>query len=250
MPASRVPARTDRESDKPMIPGFSRGVRTSVGLRMIKMCRPICPNSKIEMEQDTAGNWRRIERGPDDQNCQLEGGRWWETCEARGHEPYWSVTKWYTKKDIIKPVLDDEGEETGEVFVERVVQIPHEVRRPNISQVAVAKNINNGRGPDDAIRRKGFKYLGTLGFQECCQYRNCQKEVDERYVIDGLGRYCSQQHLELVVVTHAQDDGAEAIRLVDAGFHREGTRKQSMLRRREFAQTMQDAESVYGQGGE
>lgn len=238
------------DADLPKIPGYSRGVRERVGLRMLKMCRPICPNSKIEMEQDARGDWRQVERGPDEQNCQLEGGRWWVTCEERGHEPYWQVTKWHTKKDILDDILDDEGNPTGEKYVKTVALIPHEVRRPNLSQVAIAKNINNGRGPEDAIRRKGFKYLATLGFQECCQFRNCQKEVDERFVIDGLGRYCSQRHLELVVVTHAQDDGAEAIRLVDAGFHREGTRKQQMLRRREFAQTMQDAETVYGQGDE
>lgn len=232
------------------VPGFSRGVRETTGLRMLKMCRPICPNSRLEMEQDTSGNWRRVEKGPDEQNCQLEGGRWWIACEERGHEPYWTVTKWYTKKDILGPILDSEGNETGEFEVVKQARIPHEVRRPNLSQVAIAKNINNGKGPEDAIKRKGFKYLGTLGFEECCQFRNCQKEVKEKYVIDGLGRYCSLKHLELIVVTHAQDDGAEPIRLVDAGFHKHGTRKQQMQKRKEFKETMADAAELYGGGEE
>jgi hypothetical protein len=228
------------------VPGFSRGVRDTVGLRMLKMCRPVCPNSKIEMEQDTAGNWRRVEKGPDMQNCQLEGGRWWLACQKRGHDPYWTVTVWYTKKDILADILDDEGNPTGEKYVKTTAMIPHETRRPNLAQVAVAKNINNGRGPQDAIERKGFKYLGSLGFEECCQFRNCQKEVNPKYVIDGLGRYCSLGHLELVTMTHAQDDGAAPIRLIDAGVHKEATRKQRMLKRRETKETMADAEEIYG----
>lgn len=232
------------------VPGFSRGVRSNIGLRMLKMCRPVCPNSRIEMEQDTAGTWRRVEKGPDEQNCQLEGGQWWKACDALGHEPYWTVTTWYTKRDILGPILDAEGNETGEFEVVKQARIPHTVRRPNLSQVAIAKNINNGRGPDDAIKRKGFKYLGTLGFEECCQFRNCQKEVSEKYVIDGLGRYCSQQHLELVTVTHAQDDGAAAIRLVETGVHGQQARKQRMIKRKEIKETMLDAEEVYGGAGE
>jgi hypothetical protein len=227
------------------IPGFSRGVRNTMGLRMLKMCRPICPNSKIEMEQDTQGNWRRVEKGPDAQNCQLEGGRWWVECEKRGHKPYWTETVWYTQRDITEPILDDEGNDTGELQVVRVARIPHSTVRPNLSQVAIARNINNGRGPADAIARKGFKYLGTLGFEECCQFRNCQKEVDTKYVINGLGRYCSLEHLELVAMFHGQDDGADAIRLVDPSFHKHGTAKQRMKRRREFRTWLAEAQEAY-----
>jgi hypothetical protein len=85
--------------------------------------------------------------------------------------------------------------------------------------VAIAKNINNGRGPIDAYNVKGFRYLSDIGFDECCQFRNCQEPVDERWVIDnardqtGLGRYCSEKHLALVVQTHRQDDGAPGILL-------------------------------------
>ncbi len=237
-----------KKEEMQQVPGNSRGVRTTTGLRMLKMCRPICPNSKIEMEQDTMGNWRRVEKGPDSMNCQLEGGRWWKLCEERGHDPYWTVTVWYTKRDITAPILDENGEETGELEVTKTARVPHTVRRPNLAQVAIARNINNGRGPQDAIERKGFRYLGSLGFDECCQFRNCQKVVKEKFVIDGLGRYCSQLHMALVAQTHGQDLGAAPHRLVQAGFHKQGTQKQSLLKRQEAAAAIVVAESLDDEG--
>lgn len=242
---SKVPPVGERE----VLPATSRGLRHNVGLRMLKMCRPICPNSRIEMEQDSAGNWRAKGRGPDEMNCQLNGGRWWIACEERGHEPYWTVSRWYTQREILQEIVVD-GAKTGEFEVEKVARVPHEVRRPNLAQVAIARNINNGRGPEDAIQRKGFKYLGTLGFEEVCQYRNCMRAVNPKHVIDGLGRYCSQRHLRLVVMVHGQDLGAPAIRLVKPGFHKHAAAKQANLAKKEQAEAMVLAEDLFTPDGD
>jgi hypothetical protein len=73
--------------------------------------------------------------------------------------------------------------------------------------------------------------------------------VDPSAVIDGLGRYCSQLHLDLVAQVFAQDDGASAIRLVDPGVHKEFTRSQRTQARRERKEAVSIARDV-AEGGD
>lgn len=178
------------------IPGFSQGVRVNAAQRMIKMNRPICPNSKITMEFDERGK-PVVKETPVEQNCQLdeEGPNWWERCEARGHDPYFRTRTWYTIQDKLEETELPDGTKalvkTGEY------RIPHTAREPNLAQVAVNIRINNGRGVEDA-RRKGFRRLNDAGFKDVCQFRNCQKDITKAGTSRTYGSYCSREHLQLI----------------------------------------------------
>ncbi len=174
------------------IPGYSQGVRTNASVRTIKLGRPICPFSKIEMEKDEAGRWvpKQGPTDPDRQNCQKAGGAWWKDCEARGHDPYNSTIVWYVTEDKYD---DETGELTGQRKFRRSRVIP------NIAQVAVSTRLNSGKGARRAITMKGFKRLEDMGYAEVCQYRNCQKPVNPAAVSDKYGRYCSADELALII---------------------------------------------------
>ena len=182
---------TAKKEELKVLPGFSQGVRPSAAVRTVKMARPICPNSKITMELDDKGKPVPIKK-PGEPNCQLEGGEWWIKCEERGHDPYYITRKWYTTEDILE--TDSQGRlvKTGEQL------FPHTERHLNVAQVAAAININNGKGPQEAIRLKGFKLLKQMGHIEVCQYRNCQKPVADEGISRKYGRFCSREHLSLI----------------------------------------------------
>jgi hypothetical protein len=179
------------------IPGFSQGVRVNAAQRMLKMNRPVCPNSKVEMEWDRNGKPIAKEKGPDTQNCQMAGGRWWEACEAAGHDPYFMTRKWETKEDILEPEVKD-GKPTGRLLKTGEAIIPHESRLPNLAQVAVSIRINNGRGALDAVNQKGFRSLKAAGFEDVCEFRNCQKPKTAIGTSRQYGGYCSKEHLQLI----------------------------------------------------
>ena len=162
------------------IPGFSQGVRTNSSLRMMKLAAPVCPNSRRVRQSD--GTFAEV-----GQNCQLAGGKWWEYCEEQGHDPYFRTHVWYE-------TVDDWDEETGEMRGSK--RIRHQDRYPNVVQVAVNRRINNGRGVVDSMTKKGRKRLADIGYEEVCQYRNCQKPIAVKS--KAFGGYCSTEHLALV----------------------------------------------------
>lgn len=163
------------------IPGFSQGVRVNSAMRMIKLAAPVCPNSQRVKQSD--GTFKEI-----GQNCQLAGGRWWEACEALGHNPYFTTTTYYETVDI----KDEEG------FITGTKKKPVTVTRPNINQVPVARRMHSGRGAINSIERKGRKRLRDIGYEEVCQFRNCQRPIDPRCRSRAFGDYCSTEHLSLV----------------------------------------------------
>jgi hypothetical protein len=166
---------------KTRIPGFSQGVRTGTGVRTVKLVAPICPNSQRRRKSD--GTFEEV-----GQNCQLAGHGWWTMCEEKGHDPYFSTTKRYETVDV----TDAEG------FVTGTKKKPIEEKRPNIVQVPVGRRYHSGQGAVNSIRNKGRKRLGEMGLEECCQFRNCQKDVNKRFVSPAFGSYCSREHLGLV----------------------------------------------------
>lgn len=173
------------------IPGFSAGVRANSAVRMVKLARPICPNSKIKMVRGEDGKWVAAEVQP--QNCQLSGEpRWWEMCESLGHNPYWTIRVWYEPVDIV------EEDENGDQIVIGQKRVKHTVKRPNIAQVAVGIRHNSGQGAKFKIERHGFKRLSEIGFEEVCQFRNCQKPLDPKFTGTNYGSFCSYEHTALI----------------------------------------------------
>ena len=174
------------------IPGFSQGVRVNSAMRMMKLAAPICPNSKITMLRQPDGSYRPKDRGPQDQNCQLEGPQWWIACEARDHNPYYRTVVWYVEEDKYETDANGNDVMTG------TKRIRHSTTFPNIVQVPIARRMHNGRGVIDSMRKKGRKRLGDLGYAEVCQFRNCQKPVDPKATSMAFGNYCSVEHLQLI----------------------------------------------------
>ena len=173
------------------IPGFSQGIRENAAARMVKMAQPICPNSKLEMETTPEG--RIIPKrtsDPNRQNCQKLGVGWWIHCEEAGHDPYFSTRVWYSKEDKFET-----DEATGEQVKTGERTVRHATKYPNISQVAAHVRVNSGRGVEFKMRRHGFKRLKDIGYEEVCQFRNCQKPVTVR---SNVGLYCGKQHAALI----------------------------------------------------
>ena len=182
------------------IPGFSRKVRLNSATRMIKLAQPICPYSAPrKVTRDTDGRLREEVRQPHEVNCQTAEGEWWVDCAERGHDPYFRTQKWYTTEDKLEPELDADGNETGRLLKTGEVIIPHELRQPNIAQVAISIRINSGRGAQRKIERHGFKRLSEVGYAEVCQFRNCQKLTVPKFTSRKYGAFCSADHQNLSV---------------------------------------------------
>lgn len=173
------------------LPGFSAGVRVNSAARMVKLARPICPNSKLKMVKNGDGRWVRAEDQP--QNCQLsDEPRWWEMCEALGHNPWETVTTWYEPQDIL------EEQDDGTFIVTGERRVKHVATRPNIAQVALGIRINSGKGAKFKMERHGFKRLADIGYEEVCQFRNCQKPLSDAGRGGEYGNYCGLEHLQLI----------------------------------------------------
>lgn len=183
-----------KKEDLKQIPGFSTNVRTNAAARMVKLAQPICPFSKVKMIRTPEG--RSIPDPNQDMQQSCQSGKdqdqetrrgWWNECEARGHDPYFTTRIWYSEEDIV-------NEETGEV--ERTKKVRHTDRRPNISQVSAGVRVNSGqRGAQYKIQRFGFKRLPEIGYAEVCQFRNCQDPVT---VTSRFGKYCGVEHATLI----------------------------------------------------
>lgn len=180
------------------LPGTSRGVRDNAAVRMLKLGRPICPNSKLKMIKDDDGKWVAAEEQL--MNCQLmekddlpEGyGHWTEYCVAQGHDPYVTTRVWYEPVDLV------EEDEDGNQVVVGTKRMKHTTKRPNIAQVSISIRHNSGRGAIYKMQVHGFKRLADIGFEEVCQFRNCQKPLDPKYSGTNFGSYCGYNHLALI----------------------------------------------------
>jgi hypothetical protein len=158
---------------------------------MVKMARPICPNSKVEMERTPEGKLvPKQEIDPLRQNCQRAGIGWWNDCEAKGHNPYFSTRVWYSREDKFGP--DPENPEQTIKLGEKTVR--HETQYPNIAQVAAYTRVNSGKGPRVKMTASGFKSLVDIGYEPVCEFRNCQKPIA---VTSNVGQYCSPLHATL-----------------------------------------------------
>lgn len=216
------------EKTKEKVPGFSQGVRRNAAVRMIKMVQPICPNSKLDMIRTPEGRYiPNPEANPAKQNCQMdrdENGNarigWWDSCAERGHDPYVTTRVWYSKEDVFDP-------ETNEKTGERTIR--HTTARPNIVQVAAHLRVNSGKGPLVKQRASGFKRLSEAGYEEVCQFRNCQKPVT---VTSAVGEYCGKDHAMLCaadwfgVVQDQTLTNPAAARLIDEGYESRARTKQ------------------------
>jgi hypothetical protein len=181
------------KSSKPKLkrlPGATSGVREGANVRMVKLMRPICPNSKITLKKGPDGELTPVPLAAGEVNHQKGNRRgWWEDCAEAGHEPY------YTKREWPVPRPKITINEDGEKIQDGIVYVLNEEIRPNVAQVAIGARYNSGKSASIAIERKGFRRLGDFGYEEVCQYRNCENPVT---VDTSAGGYCSKVHAQLV----------------------------------------------------
>lgn len=203
MAATKADA-TPAQEELKTIPGFSQGVRENSQVRTIKMNSPICPNSKITMERAPDGSLRAKPRSAQSQNCQAEGPGWWIKCEERGHDPYFREQTWTT----VEP--DYEEQKDGSLLLTGEKQYLHKEVLPNVVQVPASTRINQGIGAKLSVQNKGRRRLVEAGYEEVCQFRNCQKPVNPKYGDSMVGAYCSLIHLQLV----AADERGEFLQQV------------------------------------
>lgn len=179
------------------LPGFSIGVRKGAALRDVTLAQPICPNSQIR-GKIVNGQYEAPDIQPGMENCQLMGEGWWEYCEAQGHHPYYSTRRIYTTTDVV-----EEDPSTGELVVTGQRRTVREVEVLNVTQVSPSIQHNSGMGVYRKMKRRGYKRLEDLGYEEVCQYRGCQKPVE--YRAQGLGDYCSLEHLNLIAARESEE---------------------------------------------
>jgi len=191
-----------KEASKPQvppplkkIPGFSQGVRANAAMRRLVMNSPVCPYSQHEYTKDAFG--RMVPKDRIETNCQLAGGKWWIDCEERGHNPYFTERIRYTMEDVYE--TDSQGREikVGEQ------KITHRVTIPNTVSVPVNRRLNNGRGVIDSMEKKGRRRLKDAGYEEVCQFRNCQNPVNPKFHSVPYGDYCSKEHFNLSVANES-----------------------------------------------
>ena len=187
------------EAAKPKkMPGFDLGIRDNTAVRMLKMVRPICPNSKMEMEYRD-GRWvPKTNTDPNRQNCQLAGDEWWVACEALGHDPYHQTFTWTTTEPKF------EQEPNGDMVKVGERTVLHTDKRANFAQVAITNRMNSGQGAIIAKNKKGFRRLADFNYEEVCQFRNCQKPIDRKARSRRFGDYCSKNHLALIAAAEQE----------------------------------------------
>ena len=197
-----TPAPAVIEPELKKLPGFTMGVRTNSSVRMVKLASPICPYSKKEMERTPDGRYVPATNPSGIANCQLGKGEWWVECEKRGHDPYYRTKVSYVNKDVW------EQDEDGNDILTDTKTIRREERVPNFIQCPVGLRYGGANDPAFKINRsqrmKGRKRLVEVGYEEVCQYRNCQQPVNKRYRSRKVGEYCSGEHLDLVAADHLE----------------------------------------------
>jgi len=189
-----MPTATSTKALKPY-PYKGSGVNENAAVRMVKMVVPQCPcesdadAQRIEDAFERQGLKRRTRpiqkyRGID--NCQSGRFRygWWEDCEAKGHNPYWSST--VTQRE--ETVTDENGYVTGT----RIKEVIKE--HLNVVQVPVSRRHDSGQAVPLA-RQRGAKFLHELGFKNVCEMRNCENPARLRF---KFGEFCSERHARLV----------------------------------------------------
>lgn len=156
---------TKKESELLQVDGLNLA-RTNRILRSLKMAQPIHPDCQHPRRD-----------------------RWWVFCEERDHSPYISTQE----REITTPEYgtDEDGDK---ILVGSKTKIKI-VERPNLVQVPLDPSHNDGRGPENFARTKGFRQLEEIGYAPLCQLHDCWLPA---VVNCEFGEYCSKEHARLV----------------------------------------------------
>ncbi len=173
---------TAPKEKKQSLPQLQIGVRETSNIRMILLAAPRCPVVSDPNSDKYTG----------EVNCQVETANavgWWNTCENRGHDPYFSTTKRARKVPVFSTVEGEEDIITG--YREKVTT----TRTLNTVRVPLGTRYNSGRAVQQSIARKGRKTLTEMGYNEKCEFRNCELDATFR---SKYGNFCGDRHARLI----------------------------------------------------
>lgn len=153
------------KAEKKVIKGRDLSNIRSGVLRSLKMAQPLC--EECQKQYQNAVGWQ----------------------DACPHDPY--ISKLHVDVEVPVYAEDEEGDM---VLVETKLK-KKLVIEPNVVQIPLSQDINNGRGPELAREKKGYRFLDELGYAEMCQMHNCWLPAS---VATVWGDYCSESHARLV----------------------------------------------------
>lgn len=166
------------EKKKESLPQLQIGVRENGNIRTKKLAAPRCPVSDpLSPYYDEYGT-----------SCQTETAGWpgwWKLCEKREHEPYFTIRK----KTVEEDDVDDDGYVKG--TKKRVIT----TKKLNVVQVPIGTRFHSGRGEAISKGLKGRRDLGDFGYNEKCEYRNCELDVKLQ---SKYGKFCGDRHARLI----------------------------------------------------
>lgn len=177
-----------KKEDLKTLPSTSHAIRLRSAGREVKMVLPTCPEGQLRDEQ---GN-------PTSDDCRIIANSargWWDTCESKGHNPYF--------RHIVKYRLEDNwvtNPETGEEESKGKKRI--KVRDewvPNVKGIAWSPNISSGQSVERAIIRRGAKRLYEIGYNEVCMLKNCMKPA--AFFSIRFGAYCTEKHARVAAAS-------------------------------------------------
>lgn len=181
-----------KEALKPF-PFKNMGVNENAIVRMIKMVAPYCPVDDRPMIKKYVDGRVIDAVNPaytGEANCQSGAyTRGWEKeCESKGHNPY------YTTRT--HEVLEDDVDENGYIIGSKRKIIKEQLL--NVVQVSLSVRHNSGDEVNSA-RRRGFKFLPELGYEEVCEMRACFTKV---HLQTSYGKFCNERHARLVAADY------------------------------------------------
>ena len=169
-----------KDRTKKSLPNRSDGIKEMSNLRMKLMARPLCPVIDNPDSDKYTG----------EPNCQQSTGNapgWWRMCEEKDHDPYHSITRVIKKE----PVLAEDGSGLITGYRERVV----EQKRLNLVRIPLSTRFHSGQGERISRVLKGRKSLTELGYNEKCEFRNCEQDAE---IKSKYGLFCNPRHARLV----------------------------------------------------
>ena len=149
----------------------------------IKMMYPACDAQKMAVlglaEGDACQHSQNIHAG------------WWDSCERKGHRPYYTPVTQTRRTPKFK-----QGEQAHEQvligYEEEIVTVSWE---PNLKQISRNERINSDAGPE-MYRAIGYRMPEELGVAPFCEYRECWAQ--DNLVRTEYGVFCSKDQARMV----------------------------------------------------
>ena len=170
------------------LPSTGHAIRLRSAGREVKLVIPVCPEGQLRDEQGNA-------LGDDCRLLANNARGWWDTCDSRGHNPYF---RHIIKYNIVDNWVTDPDTGEEEARGKKRIKLRDEWV-PNVKGIAWSPNISSGQSVERAIIRRGAKRLHELGYREVCMLKNCMKPAE--FFSVRYGAYCKERHARVAAAS-------------------------------------------------